>query len=182
MISWRTSAAGSKSSITSTRSSRALAGLGGNLADPAARIAEAVQSIAHLPGTAVLARSRLYRSAPWGRAGQPDFVNAACLLETALGAEALLEAFQGIESALGRVPGPRWGPRAIDVDLLAYEDLVLDSPRLTLPHPRFLERSFAVLPAAEVWPQWVHPAAGRTLEELARTLVFSTEAEPIEPP
>lgn len=56
----------------------------------------------------------------------------------------------------------------------------MDTPRLTLPHPRFLERSFALLPAAEVWPQWVHPAAGRTLEELARTITFGTSAEPIE--
>jgi 2-amino-4-hydroxy-6-hydroxymethyldihydropteridine diphosphokinase len=128
----------------------------------------------------VQARSRLYRSAPWGQAGQPAFVNAACLLETALSPEALLDAFKGIEAALGRTPGPRWGPRRIDLDLLAYEGVVRNTPRLTLPHPRFLERSFAVLPAAEVWPQWVHPAAGKTLAELVRTLAFKTAAEPLE--
>ena len=155
--------------------------MGGNLADPAARIPEAIQLIADLPGTTVLRRSRLYRSAPWGDPGQPDFVNAACLLETSLGPEALLEAFQKIEAALGRVPGPRWGPRFIDLDILAYEGVVMETPRLTLPHPRFLERSFAILPAAEVWPEWVHPAAGRTLAELARTLAFETACEPMEP-
>lgn len=118
---------------------------------------------------------------PWGDPDQPDFVNAACLLETTLTPEALLEAFHRIESTLGRTRGARWGPRRIDLDLLAYEGIVMNTAALTLPHPRFLERSFAVLPAAEVWPEWVHPAAGRTMEELARTLVFSTEADPIEP-
>jgi len=150
------------------------------LDDPAARIPEAIQSIEALPGTRVLGRSRLYRSAPWGRAGQPDFVNAACLLETALSPEELLDAFMGLEAALGRLPGPRWGARRIDLDLLAYEGVVLDTPRLILPHPKFLERSFAVLPAAEVWPEWVHPVAGRTLAELARTLKFETACEPLE--
>ncbi len=181
MSSWKTSAAPSKTTSTSTRSNpRVIAGLGGNLDAPAGRIPEAIQLIATLPGTAVLARSRLYRSAPWGPPDQPEFVNAACLLETALPPLELLDALQGIEASLGRGPGPRWGPRRIDLDLLAYEGVAMETPRLTLPHPRFLERSFAVLPAAEVWPRWVHPAAGRTLEELARTLVFETAAEPLE--
>ncbi len=136
--------------------------------------------IAALRGTSVPARSRLYRSAPWGDPRQPDFINAACLVRTSLAPEVLLDELQGIEAALGRVPGPRWGPRRIDLDLLACEGAVMDTPRLTLPHPRFLERSFALLPAAEVWPDWVHPAAGKTLEELARTLAFTTVAEPIE--
>jgi 2-amino-4-hydroxy-6-hydroxymethyldihydropteridine diphosphokinase len=138
--------------------------------------------IADLPGTAVLARSRLYRSAPWGDPHQPGFVNAVCLLATALSPLELLDAFQGIEARLGRVPGPRWGPRRIDLDLLAVGDRVMETPRLTLPHPRFLERSFVVLPAAEVWPEWVHPAAGRPLAALARTLAFPTGAEPVEAP
>jgi len=181
MNSWRTSAAESKNSTTSTKSSsRVIAGLGGNLDDPAPRITQAIQLIADLPGTTVLRRSRLYRSAPWGRADQPDFINAACLIETALPLLELLAALQGIEAALGRAPGPRWGPRRIDLDILAYESVVMETPRLTLPHPRFLERSFALLPAAEVWPEWVHPVAGKTLDELARTLKFETAAEPLE--
>jgi 2-amino-4-hydroxy-6-hydroxymethyldihydropteridine diphosphokinase len=98
----------------------------------------------------VAARSRLYRTKPWGRVDQPDFCNAAAIVETQLAPRELLERLKALERRLGRKPSERWGPRAIDFDILFYDDMSLDEPGLQLPHPRLLERAFVLVPLAEI--------------------------------
>ncbi len=94
--------------------------------------------------------SSLYRSKPWGMRDQPDFINAAALLLTDLDARALLGELKRLEGELGRTPGRRWGPRAIDLDILAYDDLRIDDPDLVIPHPHLHDRAFALVPLAEI--------------------------------
>jgi 2-amino-4-hydroxy-6-hydroxymethyldihydropteridine diphosphokinase len=142
-------------------------GLGANLGDPAATIELAFERLAALGQ--VVARSRLYRSEPWGIRDQPAFVNAAALLDTALEPRALLCELQAMEQALGRVPGPRWGPRALDLDILTYGERRIDEPGLVVPHPRLLERAFALVPLAEIDPSYA--AAAERLDPAARAEV-----------
>ncbi len=125
-------------------------GLGSNQGDAAANVERALDALGTLG--VVTARSALYRTEPWGVADQPAFVNAAALLETALGPRALLEGLKALEKQLGRITTFRWGPRAIDLDILAYDDLRVDEPDLVVPHPRLAERAFALVPLAEVDP------------------------------
>jgi 2-amino-4-hydroxy-6-hydroxymethyldihydropteridine diphosphokinase len=125
-------------------------GIGSNVGDAAANVREAFARLAEL-GT-VTARSSLYRTRAWGVTDQADFFNAAVLLETALPPYELLAALKALEAELGRVETFRWGPRVIDLDILAYDDLTLDEPRLTIPHARLRERAFALAPLAEIDP------------------------------
>jgi 2-amino-4-hydroxy-6-hydroxymethyldihydropteridine diphosphokinase len=121
----------------------------------------------------VAARSSLYRTAPVGYTDQPAFVNAAVRLHTRLAPHALLNALTTIEQALGRDRSrqiPK-GPRTIDLDLLLYGDLVLDSEALTLPHPAMHERRFVLEPLAEIAPDWVHPILRRSIHELLQPLL-----------
>jgi 2-amino-4-hydroxy-6-hydroxymethyldihydropteridine diphosphokinase len=141
-----------------------LLGLGANLGDPAAQLARCVERLASL--VAVERVSSLYRSEPVGHAAQPDFLNLAVAARTGLGPFPLLAGLQEIEAGLGRArPFPN-APRTIDIDLLAYGSLVLDTPELTLPHPRLHLRGFVLHPLAEVAPGWRHPVLGRTAREL----------------
>jgi len=128
--------------------SRALIGLGANLGDPVAALHLARRRLAELG--VVTASSSLYRTPPWGVREQPPFVNAALALDTALDPDALLAALKALERQLGRVPGARWGPRAIDLDILDYPGVRRTDPVLTIPHPRLLERAFALVPLAEI--------------------------------
>ncbi len=130
--------------------SRALLGLGANLGDPIAMLREAKRRLAGLGR--VTASSSLYRTPAWGVTEQPAFVNAALALETELGPADLLAALKTLERDLGRIAAVRWGPRAIDVDILDYAGVRLDGPNLTIPHPRLLERAFALVPLAEIEP------------------------------
>jgi 2-amino-4-hydroxy-6-hydroxymethyldihydropteridine diphosphokinase len=101
----------------------------------------------------LLKRSRLFRSAPWGRLDQPEFINAAAMLETALAPRALLDAMLAIERAAGRErDGTHWGPRVLDLDLLVYGDRALNEPGLRVPHPHLPERAFVLVPLAEIAP------------------------------
>ena len=129
---------------------RAWIGLGANLGEPAANVELALDGLREM-GT-VVRRSSLYRTAPWGKTDQPHFVNAAAILETELDSHALIAALKTLERRLGRVETERWGPRAIDLDLLAYDDVVIDEPGLQLPHPRLRERAFVLVPLAEIDP------------------------------
>ena len=143
---------------------RAAIGLGANLGDPIATLRAARAELAGLGR--VVASSSLYRTPAWGVTDQPAFVNAAVLVDTALDPFALLAALKGIEARLGRVPSARWGPRAIDLDILAIEGVALDDPVLCVPHARLRERAFALVPLAEIDPAWVSardalPAADR---------------------
>jgi 2-amino-4-hydroxy-6-hydroxymethyldihydropteridine diphosphokinase len=146
---------------------RATIGIGANLGDAAATVESAIERLGSLG--AVVRRSALYRSEPWGVRDQPPFVNAVAALDTNLDPHALLAALKELERALGRVPGPRFGPRAIDLDVLTYDDLEVAETDLTLPHPRLLERAFVLVPLAEIDPGYV--AAAAALSAQARSEV-----------
>ncbi|WP_298398864.1 2-amino-4-hydroxy-6-hydroxymethyldihydropteridine diphosphokinase [uncultured Azonexus sp.] len=135
--------------------------LGANLGDPAATVNAAFAALDQLPESRLLAKSALYRTAPVGIADQPEFVNAAALIDTTLAPEALLDALLGIEQAFGRVRAERNGPRTLDLDLLLYDDLMLATPRLTLPHPRLHLRAFVLQPLADLAPDLAIPGRGR---------------------
>ena len=132
--------------------------LGANLGDPQQALRDAMERLAKLPGTAVTARSSLYRTAPVGTTG-PDFINAVVEVRTQLTAPALLDALLSIETEAGRErPWPN-APRTLDLDLLLYGGARIDSPRLTVPHPRMNERAFVLVPLAEIAPALVSPQA-----------------------
>jgi len=144
-----------------------LIGLGANLADRQATLEQAVQLLVPDPAIRIVARSCWYETqAVGGPLSQPTFLNGALLLETSLAPESLLDALLRIEDALGRVRSERWGPRTIDLDLLLYDQLVLESPSLVLPHPRMAFRRFVLAPAAEIAPHMRHPTIGWTVCEL----------------
>jgi 2-amino-4-hydroxy-6-hydroxymethyldihydropteridine diphosphokinase len=139
---------------------RAFIALGSNLQDPAAQITRAFNSLSQLPQTRVIARSSLYRTAPLGYDDQPDFVNAAAELETGLDPLALLRALLELEAGFGRErPFPN-APRILDLDLLLYDDRVMATPELTLPHPRMHARGFVLFPLAEIAPALEIPGKG----------------------
>jgi 2-amino-4-hydroxy-6-hydroxymethyldihydropteridine diphosphokinase len=143
-------------------------GLGSNLADPAAQVAAGLRALARLPKTRLVAHSRLYRSAPWGRADQPEFVNAVIQLETALEPRELLDHLLGIERGAGRErDGTRWGPRILDLDILAYAQRRVAEPGLQVPHPHLHERAFVLVPLAEIAPDLHIPGRGRVADLLA---------------
>lgn len=145
---------------------RVLLGLGGNVGDPGSAFRDALEVLA--TDGWVDAVSRLWRTRPVGPA-QPDFLNAAVLVCWPYGPRELLARCRQLELDAGRDRSaePRWGPRALDLDLLLAEGLVCRGPALELPHPRFYERRFALEPAAELVPDWVHPLLGLTVGQLA---------------
>lgn len=140
--------------------SRAYIGLGANVgADLSATLTQAALAMAALRGTQVARLSSVWRSTPVDAVG-PDFLNAVAALDTALAPLELLDALQAIELAHGRERPYRNAPRTLDLDLLLYADLVLATPRLTLPHPRLGERAFVLRPLLEIAPELIHLAAG----------------------
>jgi 2-amino-4-hydroxy-6-hydroxymethyldihydropteridine diphosphokinase len=141
-------------------------GLGSNVGDREANIRAAVAGLAAWPGVSVTRVSSLYETAPVGYVDQADFLNAVACVETALPPEELLAACLAVEKGLGRERKVRWGPRTIDIDVLLYDDVVMATPALTLPHPRLHERCFVLVPLAEVAPD-TPVYAGRTAADLA---------------
>jgi len=149
---------------------RAAVALGSNLEDPEAQVNRGLDELAALPDTELLARSRLFRTAPVGYVDQPDFVNACALVETGLAPHALLDALLAVEKRHGRVREIPNGPRTLDLDIILYGDRVIDEPGLKVPHPRAHERAFVLKPLLEVWPDAVIPGRGsaRELDSLLR--------------
>ncbi len=129
----------------------AYVGLGANLGDPVSAVRRALSDLAQLPATRLLAASDLYRTAPHEAHG-PDFINAVAALETSLNAPDLLAALQRLEQAAGRERPWHHAPRTLDLDLLLYGDARIDSPALTVPHPRWTQRAFVLVPLAR-WPR-----------------------------
>jgi 2-amino-4-hydroxy-6-hydroxymethyldihydropteridine diphosphokinase len=145
---------------------RLVVGLGANLGEPARALAAATARIAS--AAPLLGVASLWRTASIGPP-QGDFLNGALLVDWSAHPLELLALCRRLEAEAGRDPRPdvRWGPRPLDLDLLVAEALVIESPALTLPHPRFGERRFALAPAAELVPDWVHARLGRSIAELA---------------
>jgi 2-amino-4-hydroxy-6-hydroxymethyldihydropteridine diphosphokinase len=150
-----------------SRPIRAFIALGSNLADPADQVSHAFGELDALPGTRLIARSSLYRSAPWGYSDQPDFINAVAEIETLLAPRILLEMLLDIEHQRGRVREFLNAPRVLDLDLLLYDGLIHHEHGLTLPHPRMHERAFVLMPLTEIAPGCVIPGHGTALECLA---------------
>jgi 2-amino-4-hydroxy-6-hydroxymethyldihydropteridine diphosphokinase len=142
--------------------------LGSNLGDRVRNLERALERLrAHLYMEAI---SSIYETQPVGVRDQPWFLNLVCVATTRLKPRALLEYVHEIEAALGRERGERFGPRTIDIDVLAYDDHVVDEPDLSLPHARMHERRFVLEPLAEIAPDWRHPVSGRSAGELLAEL------------
>ncbi|MFN3884117.1 MAG: 2-amino-4-hydroxy-6-hydroxymethyldihydropteridine diphosphokinase [Rhodocyclaceae bacterium] len=134
--------------------------LGANLGNPIATVRAAIGALQELPQSRLVASSSLYRTAPVGLKHQPDFINAVAMIETTLPAYGLLAQLFAIEARFGRVRSVRNAPRTLDLDLLLCGDQVIESPELTLPHPRMAERAFVLVPLAEIAPGLTIPGLG----------------------
>ncbi|WP_404403637.1 2-amino-4-hydroxy-6-hydroxymethyldihydropteridine diphosphokinase [Pelagibacterium halotolerans] len=137
---------------------QAILALGANIGDPTRQITDAITAIAAHPAIKLVKASTVIVTPPWGKTDQNDFHNAAVSIETSLTPEALLEACLTIEESLGRIRVEKWGPRLIDIDLIAYNHLELETETLTIPHPYAHERDFVLVPVREIAPdvaQWL---------------------------
>lgn len=142
---------------------RAFIGLGSNLGEREDNIRAALEAIAELPDTDLVRVSSLYDTEPVGEVDQPNFLNAAVMVDTELDPRTLLWNLMLIEKRLGRVRTQRWGPRTIDLDLLLYGEELIEDDDLRVPHPEIIRRSFVLVPLVELEPRLVHPGTGETL-------------------
>jgi 2-amino-4-hydroxy-6-hydroxymethyldihydropteridine diphosphokinase len=140
--------------------STAYVGIGSNLRQPLEQVKAAIRALGRLPSSDLLSVSPLYRSAPMGPAGQPDYINAVAALATTLDPGMLLDRLQAIEADHGRIRGERWGPRTLDLDLLLFGDLVIGTDRLRVPHPGIAERAFVLVPLHDIAPDLHIPRIG----------------------
>jgi len=139
--------------------------LGSNLGDRSANLKQAIAALS--PQMEVKAKSQVYETPPWGHVDQPKFLNQAVKVKTYLDPETLLKHLKRLEVALGRQESFPNGPRLIDIDILFYDDLVLNIPSLVIPHPRLHERGFVLLPLMDIAPDLVHPVCEKSVRELA---------------
>ena len=141
-----------------------LLALGTNLDDRLANLRAALDALP--PEVVLLDESKIYETPAWGFEDQPTFLNMAIKGETDLEPEALLKHLKLLETQLGREPSFHWGPRLIDIDLLFYDDQILNTPELSIPHPGVPARSFVLVPLADLAPELVHPVSGKTIRQL----------------
>lgn len=149
---------------------KAFIGIGSNLGSPAENCKKAIRLLNASPDIEVVTESSLYESEPVGKTDQNWFVNAAVAIKTSLTPETLLDAILKIEKDLGRERREKWGPRIIDLDLLAYEDRVIHSNSLILPHPEMTKRRFVLLPLSEFAGDYLHPVKNKTIADLLKEL------------
>jgi 2-amino-4-hydroxy-6-hydroxymethyldihydropteridine diphosphokinase len=147
-----------------------LIALGGNVGDVRATFQKAIANICGMTQGVLLARSSDYATPPWGNLDQPGFINACIEIDTALDPHALLFTLHKIEKKFGRdrASETHWGPRPLDLDLIAYDDVAIDKPELTLPHPRLFERAFVLVPLTEIAPDRL--IAGRSIKAALASL------------
>jgi len=145
-------------------------GLGSNMGDREEGLNHAVELLGKTEGIEVTAVSSYYNTAPVGYIEQPDFLNAAAEIKTALPPNGLLQVCMSIEKELKRERVMRWGPRTIDLDILLYGDRIISGEHLTVPHPRMHERNFVLKPLNEIAPYAIHPVNGQTVSEMYRVL------------
>lgn len=136
--------------------------LGSNLGNSLALVKGAVEVLAHEATTTLVGQSQWYKTIAIGPV-QPDYVNGCVVVETKRSPQDLLHLLMAIEQQFGRQRTEHWGPRTLDLDLLLYNSVILDTPTLSLPHPRMTERAFVLVPLAELLPDWVHPVSGLTV-------------------
>ena len=148
---------------------KAVIGLGSNLGERDKNIRTALEKMQE-KGIELLRVSSVLETEPYGYTNQPKFLNAVCLVETNLTPDQLLDVLLEIEKEIGRVRERKWGPRIIDLDIIFYEDLVLESERLIVPHPDMHNRWFVLAPLAEICPDYVHPKLKKTVRELLQEL------------
>ena len=140
-------------------------GIGSNLGDREENCKKAIEFLID-SGIRVLKRSSGIKTEPWGLKGQPKFVNMAIKIQTGLTPKDLLKLLKNIETKLGRTPGPRWGPRVIDLDILFYDDIVMRTAELEIPHPGISEREFVLKPLAAIAPDKIHPVLKKSISAL----------------
>ena len=138
---------------------------GSNMGNRTAYLQQATKIIEEQCGS-IIARSHIYETAAWGVLDQPSFYNQALVVQTLLQPKQLMQTLLDIEATIGRLRVEKMGPRTIDLDILLIDDLVLNMPLLTIPHPHLIERRFALTPLAEIAPALIHPIANKTIAEL----------------
>jgi 2-amino-4-hydroxy-6-hydroxymethyldihydropteridine diphosphokinase len=145
-------------------------GIGSNLGVPTENCEEAIRLLNTLPKIKIIDRSSLYESEPVGEISQNWFINATVAIKTSLDPKRLLAKFLEIENDLGRKRREKWGPRVIDLDMLVYENYVINSNALTLPHPEMTKRRFVLLPLSEFAGDYLHPIENKTINDLLKKL------------
>lgn len=141
--------------------------LGSNLGNSLDIVANALKALTNIPGIDLIATSSWYQTKPVGPP-QPDYINGCVVLQVQPNPEELLTILQAIELQFGRVRTEKWGARTLDLDILLYDDLVIQTPKLTIPHSHMTERAFVLVPLAEIAPNWLEPVSKKAIAQLAK--------------